>query len=160
MRAVLAGSFDPITLGHMDIIRRGRKLFDEIIVACGHNVRKKYTLDLEQRLAVIEACVADIPDVHVEAFDGLLVDFCHKRGAGAILRGLRAVADFDFEFQTGLANMDMAPDIETVFLMAGAKNIFLSSSLIKEIAYHGGDVSRYLPPPAHAALLTALPPRA
>lgn len=144
----------------MDIIRRGRKLFDEIIVACGHNVRKKYTLDLEQRLAVIQACVADIPDVHVEAFDGLLVDFCHKRGAGAILRGLRAVADFDFEFQTGLANMDMAPDIETVFLMAGAKNIFLSSSLIKEIAYHGGDVSRYLPPPAHAALLTALPPRA
>lgn len=144
----------------MDIIRRGRKLFDEIIVACGQNVRKKYTLELEERLSVVRACVAEIPDVQVEAFDGLLVDFCRKRGAGAILRGLRAVSDFDFEFQTGLANMDMAPDIETVFLLAGPKNIFLSSSLIKEIAYHGGDVSRYLPAPAHEALLRKMPPRA
>lgn len=156
MRAVLAGSFDPITLGHLRIIQRGAGLFDEVIVACGHNVKKRYLLDLDTRLRVIRDATADLDNVRVESFEGLLIDFCRAQKAKVILRGLRAISDFEFEFRNGLANMDMAPEIETVFLLTEPQNIFVSSSLVKEIATHGGDVSRYLPPPALAAVTAAL----
>jgi pantetheine-phosphate adenylyltransferase len=155
--AVYAGSFDPVTHGHLDVIRRGTKLFDVVIVAIGHNVRKQRTMSLSVRERVLAEVTADIPGVRVAVFEGLLVDYCRRVGAGAILRGLRAVTDFEFEFQTGLANMDMAPDIETVFLLTDPQNIFVSSSLVKEIASNGGDVSRYLPEAALVALQAALP---
>lgn len=151
-RAVYAGSFDPVTLGHLDVIRRGATLFDEVIVAVGHNPRKQRFLPLEVRLAVLEAVTRDIPHTRVTCFEGLLVDYCRRVEAVAILRGLRAVTDFEFEFQTGLANGDMAPEVQTVFLLTDPRHIFISSSLIKEIADNGGDVSRYLPGPAWEAL--------
>ncbi len=157
--AVYAGSFDPVTHGHLDVIRRGATLFDEVIVAIGHNARKQRTLPLEVRERVLREVTADIPRVRVDTFEGLLVDYCHRIGARVILRGLRAVTDFEFEFQTGLANMDMAPDVETVFLLTEPRNIFVSSSLVKEIAANGGDVTRYLPEPALTALRAVLPPR-
>ncbi|MDP2306174.1 MAG: pantetheine-phosphate adenylyltransferase [Pseudomonadota bacterium] len=155
--AVYAGSFDPVTHGHLDVIRRGTKLFDEVIVAIGHNVRKERTLPLAVREQVLRDSTSDIPGVRVDVFEGLLVNYCRRVGAGAILRGLRAVTDFEFEFQIGLANMDMAPDIETVFLLTDPRNIFVSSSLVKEIASNGGDVTRYLPEAALAALEAARP---
>jgi pantetheine-phosphate adenylyltransferase len=154
--AVYAGSFDPVTLGHLDVIRRGTSLFDEVIVAVGHNVRKQRTLPLDVRLRVLRQVCTDLPRTRVDTFEGLLVDYARRVGACAILRGLRAVTDFEFEFQTGLANMDMAPDVETVFLLTEPSKLFVSSSLVKEIAANGGDVRRYLPPAAHAALAEAL----
>lgn len=155
--AVYAGSFDPVTHGHLDVIRRGTALFDEVVVAIGHNVRKQRTLPLAVREEVLRAVTADIPKVRVDTFEGLLVDYCRRIEARVILRGLRAVTDFEFEFQTGLANMDMAPDVETVFLLTDPRNIFVSSSLVKEIAMNGGDVTRYLPQPALAALRDVMP---
>jgi pantetheine-phosphate adenylyltransferase len=155
-RAVLAGSFDPITLGHMDVLRRGLALFDEIIVAIGNNPRKSYCLDLDTRVGILKACTADLEGVKVDSFDGLLVEYCQAVSAKAILRGLRAVSDFEFEFQIGLANKNMAPEVETVFLLSSAENIFLSSSLVKEIALNGGDVSSYVPTPVLRPLLSAL----
>ena len=140
-----AGSFDPITLGHLDIAKRGAKLFDRLIIAVGENPKKRYTFSLEERIALIADACKDIPNIEVQAFSGLLVHFCQKQEASVILRGLRAATDFDFEFQIGLANMDMAPSIETIFLLAEPQNIFISSSLVKEIAFNGGNVEQYLP---------------
>ncbi len=154
--AVYAGSFDPVTHGHLDIIRRGAGLFDEVVVAIGHNVRKQRLLPLAERERVLRAVTADIPNVRVDIFEGLLVHYCRRIGAGAILRGLRAVTDFEFEFQTGLANLDMAPQVETVFLLTTPRNIFVSSSLVKEIAGNGGDVAAYVPEAALPSLLSAL----
>ena len=151
-KAVYAGSFDPVTLGHLDVIRRGSTLFDEVVVAVGHNPRKARALPLEQRMGLLREVTAGLPNITVDSFEGLLVHYCQRIGARAILRGLRAVTDFEFEFQTGLANMDMAPSVETVFLLTDPKHIFISSSLIKEIAQNGGDAGRYLPAPAWAAL--------
>lgn len=154
--AVYAGSFDPITMGHLDLVRRARTLFDEVVLAVGHNPAKRHCLPLDVRMRVLEEVTADLPGVRVDVFDGLLVEYCRSIGAVAILRGLRAVTDFEFEFKIGLANMDMAPAVQTVFLLSEPRNIFVSSSLVREIASHGGDVSRYLPPAAHTALLEAL----
>ena len=152
MKAVIAGSFDPPTNGHVDIIRRAATLFDEVVVACGNNIKKRYFFTLEERLAMVRECSTGLSNVTVDSFAGLLVHYCEEVGAKAIVRGLRATSDFDFEFQIGLANMDMAPAVETVFLLTEPGNIFISSSLVKEIALNGGDVSRYLPPAALAAL--------
>jgi len=154
--AVYAGSFDPVTLGHVDLIRRAHRLFDHLILAVGENPAKRHLLPVDVRLDVLRECTADIPGVRVDRFEGLLIHYCRKVGATAILRGLRAVSDFEFEFQIGLANQDMAPEIETVFLLTEPKNIFVSSSLIKEIAANGGDVANYVPPSALAALQEAL----
>lgn len=154
--AVYAGSFDPITNGHLDLVDRARTMFDRVILAVGHNPAKRRTLPLETRLDVLRAVTAGLDGVEVDHFEGLLVDYCRRVGAVAILRGLRAVTDFEFEFKIGLANMDMAPEVQTVFLLSEPQNIFISSSLIREIAANGGDVSRYLPPAAHEALRAAL----
>ena len=154
--AVYAGSFDPITTGHMDLVRRASGLFDSVILAIGNNPSKQYLLPTQVRLDVLNRCVNDMSNVEVDVFDGLLIDYCRHRGAQFILRGLRAVSDFEFEFQIGLANMDMAPEVETVFLLTEPKNIFISSSLVKEIATNGGSVDRYLPGPALEAVKSAL----
>ena len=160
-RAVYAGSFDPFTNGHFDIAFRGMRLFDELVIAVGENPKKNYTLTLEQRMGIIEETMTKASEgldvaVRVTSFQGLLVEYCRQINANIILRGLRAVTDFEFEFQIGLANMDMIPSIETVFLLSEPSNIFISSSLIKEIAYNGGNVDKYLPEPALNALKQAL----
>jgi pantetheine-phosphate adenylyltransferase len=154
--AVYAGSFDPITTGHLDLVSRAVSLFDEVVLSIGTNPRKDCFLPIEVRKRVLEECAAPFPNVSVDTFDGLLIDHCRSLGAYFILRGLRAVTDFEFEFQIGLANMDMAPEVETVFLLTEPKNIFVSSSLVREIAMNGGDVSRYLPAPAYKALMAMI----
>jgi pantetheine-phosphate adenylyltransferase len=154
--AVYAGSFDPITTGHLDLVTRAVSLFDEVVLSIGTNPKKEYFLPIDVRRQVLEECAAPFPNVSVDTFDGLLINHCRSLGANFILRGLRAVTDFEFEFQIGLANMDMAPEVETVFLLTEPKNIFVSSSLVREIATNGGDVSRYLPAPAYKALMAMI----
>lgn len=156
--AIYPGSFDPLTLGHLDVMRRGAALFDELIVAIGNNPAKRYFFDLNEREALLrEACVG-VPNLRVAHFQGLLVDACREMNATVILRGLRALSDFDMEFRNGLANRDMT-GIETVFLLTDPANIFVSSSLVKEIATNGGDVSRYVPACAHQAIQRRLASR-
>ncbi|HCH65541.1 MAG TPA: pantetheine-phosphate adenylyltransferase [Deltaproteobacteria bacterium] len=150
--AVYAGSFDPITRGHVDIVRRGATMFDRIVIAVGQNPSKRYTFDLAERIRIIRSALSGIDNIEVDCFDGLLVDYCRTVGANVILRGLRAVTDFEFEFKIGLANMDMAPDIQTVFLLTEPQMLFVSSSLVREIASHGGDIQRYVPEEAARAL--------
>jgi pantetheine-phosphate adenylyltransferase len=156
--AVYAGSFDPITNGHLDLLDRAVGIFDEVVLAIGHNPNKKTLLSLEDRLDTLREITAGMPTVRVAHFGGLLVEFCRKQEATVILRGLRAVTDFEFEFQIGLANMDMAPTVQTVFLLTDPQNIFITSSLVREIAGAGGDVTRYVPPAAYRALMAALAP--
>ncbi len=151
--AIYAGSFDPVTLGHLDVVLRGSKLFDKVIVAIGRNTLKKHLFTVEERLEILRKSVEGLPNVSVDTFSGLLIEYAQRMNATAIIRGLRAVTDFDYEFQIGLANMDMNPEIETIFLLTSPKNIFISSSIVKEIARFGGDVSPYLPKPALDAIM-------
>jgi pantetheine-phosphate adenylyltransferase len=142
--AVYAGSFDPITLGHLDIIKRANELFDLLVVAIGNNPAKRYWFDLAQREAMLQEACAEVSTVRIVCFSGLLIHTCEREEATVIVRGLRALSDFDFEFRNGLANRDMT-GIETVFLLSDPQHIFVSSSLVKEIAQNGGDVARYVP---------------
>lgn len=143
--AIFPGSFDPITLGHLDIIKRGVEIFDELIVAVGHNPDKKPLLELNERLDIIRQTVADIPNVSVESFEGLTVDFARKVNASAILRGIRNSNDLQFEFQTALTNR-VVSGVETLFIMTSPQYAFTSSSLIRQIATMGGDISSLVPP--------------
>lgn len=152
--AVYAGSFDPLTLGHVDIIRRGARIFEKVVVAVGNNPAKRYLLPTDVRVDVIRSTAADLPNVEVARFNDLLVNFCAQIGAKVIIRGLRAVTDFEFEFQIGLANRDMDPNLETVFLLPAPRYIFISSSLVKEIFVYGGDVRPYVPQASYEALLS------
>ena len=153
--AIYAGSFDPVTVGHVDLIKRGAALYDELVVAVGHNPTKKYWFDQSQRVELIQQACGGVVNVRVEPFSGLLVDMAKTVGADVILRGLRALSDFDLEFRNGLANRDLS-GIETVFLLTDPTNIFVSSSLVKEIAVNGGDVTPYVPPVALKAIQTKL----
>ncbi len=144
--AVYPGSFDPITNGHLDIVHRGLHLFDRIIIAVASNPGKQPFFPLEERLKMIQDCfVGEENRITVEEVSGLLVDFAYKRGAKAIIRGLRAVSDFDYEFQLALMNRRIEREVETVFLMTGFRWIFISSSIIKDAARYGGDVSGLVP---------------
>jgi pantetheine-phosphate adenylyltransferase len=143
--AIYPGSFDPVTNGHIDIVRRGRTLFDKIIVAILHNPKKESLFTLEERMEMLKESMKDIPGLTFDTFGGLLVDYAHQRGAQAILRGMRAVSDFEYEFQLALMNRKLDRDIQTVFLMTGLRWIFTSSSIIKEAAQFGGDVSDMVP---------------
>lgn len=144
--AIYPGSFDPVTNGHLDIIERGRKLFDYIIVTILHNPNKQFLFSLEERKEMLEACISDIPNVEADTYGGLLVDYAKKRKAQAILRGIRAVSDFEYEFQMALMNRRLNRDIQTVSLMTGLRWIFTSSSIIKEAARFGGNISGMVPP--------------
>ena len=144
--AVYPGTFDPITNGHLDIIHRGLTLFDRVIVAIAHNSSKKPLFDLEERTSMIRACFPDDETrIEVDVVSGLLVDYAYRRGAKAIIRGLRAVSDFDYEFQLALMNRRIERDVETVFLMTGFRWIYISSSIIKDAARYGGDLSGLVP---------------
>lgn len=147
--AVYPGSFDPVTYGHIDIVKRGRKLFDKIIVAILHNPAKKALFTVEERLEMLNESMKGISNVTFDTFDGLLVNYVKDKGAHAILRGMRAVSDFEHEFQLALMNRKLDRDIETVFLMTGMRWFFTSSSIIKEAALFGGDVSDMVPPNVH-----------
>ena len=149
---IYPGSFDPITNGHLDVIERAAKLFDRVIVAVAVNSSKAPLFSKDQRQKQITEAVVALGNVEVNAFDGLLVDFARDQKAQAIIRGLRAVSDFEFEFQLALMNRKLEPEIETIFMMPHETYTFLSSKLVKEIARLGGDVSAFVPPHVELAL--------
>ncbi|HEV8202402.1 MAG TPA: pantetheine-phosphate adenylyltransferase [Candidatus Polarisedimenticolia bacterium] len=150
--AIYPGTFDPITNGHLDIIERGVRLFDRVIVALLRNADKEPLLPLAERQEIVRAVVARFPNVTVESFDGLLVDYCRARGARAIVRGLRALSDFEYELQMALMNRRLEPGVETVFMMPSEAWSYVSSRLVKEVARLGGDVSGLVPKEALPAL--------
>jgi pantetheine-phosphate adenylyltransferase len=143
--AVYPGSFDPITNGHLDIIRRGAQLFDRVVVAVARNAEKAPLFDTQERVALTRAAVHGLRNVSVDEFDGLLVSYARRKRATVIVRGLRAVSDFEFEFQLSLMNRKLDPHIETIFLMTRDEYTFISSRLVKEICQLGGDVSDFVP---------------
>lgn len=144
--AIYPGSFDPITNGHMDIINRGLGLFDKIVVAILHNSSKNPLFSVEERIEILQESLKELPNIEVDTFSGLLVDYAAQKNATAILRGMRAVSDFEYEFQLALMNRRLNRKVETVFLMTGLRWIFTSSSIIKEAARFGGDISDMVPP--------------
>ena len=144
--AICPGSFDPITKGHMDIIKRSSKMFDKLYVAVLTNSSKKSSFTIDERMEMIRKCTADIPNVEVCTFEGLLAQHAKKIGAIAIVKGLRAVTDFEYEFQMALTNKKINKDLETIFLTTNSKYMYLSSSIVKEIARYGGDISDFVPP--------------
>lgn len=143
--AVYPGTFDPVTNGHLDVIERASGLFDEVIVGIAHNINKNPIFTKEERKALVEISVKKFKNVKVEIFSGLLVDFALKKKAKVIIRGLRTVSDFEYEFQMSLTNRKLAPEITTVFLMPNEKYTYLNSSLVRELAKFNGDVSGFVP---------------
>ena len=143
-KAIFPGSFDPITLGHVDIINRGVTLFDEIIIAIGENSSKDYMFSIDERVAFIESAFKDNPKISVMNYSGLTIDFCKEIGVDFIVRGLRNPADFEFEKAIAHTNRDLAP-IETIFLLTAAKTSYMSSSIVREVLINGGDVSSLVP---------------
>ena len=150
--AVYPGTFDPITNGHVDLVSRASNLFDKIIVGVAESPGKSPALPLAERVALTRTALADIPNVEVRGFDSLLAHFVHEVGAGVLLRGLRAVSDFEYEFQLASMNRHLIPDVETLFLTPAEQHSFLSSTLVREIARLGGDVSGFVHPAVAAAL--------
>ena len=144
-RAIYPGSFDPVTNGHLDVIERARKLFDEVVVAVAHNDQKQPYFTLKERLAFLGQVTASLNGVKVLPLDGLLVEFAVQQNAHAIVRGLRAVSDFEFEFQMALMNRKLEATVETIFLMPKEEYTYLSSRIVKEIARLGGDVAQFVP---------------
>lgn len=144
--AIYPGSFDPPTLGHLDIMERASRLFDQVIVAVGVNSSKTAFLSVEQRLEALQACCSRWENVSVASFSGLLVDYARAEHAQAIVRGLRAVSDFDYEFQVSIANRRLAPEIDTVMLMTKWEYSYISSSIVREIAMLGGDFGQFVVP--------------
>ncbi|UTW67218.1 pantetheine-phosphate adenylyltransferase [bacterium SCSIO 12643] len=143
--AVFPGSFDPITVGHEDIIKRALPLFDNLIIAIGNNSNKKYLYSPEERKTQIERVFENEPKIEVKIYNGLTVDFCKDQNAQFILRGIRTSADFEFERNIGLMNLDMAPNVESVFIISRPEYSALSSSVVRDIQRHGGDISKYVP---------------
>lgn len=143
--AVYPGSFDPITLGHVDVVERAASIFDRVVVAVSVNPQKNPLFTVEERVAMIRETFADLPGVEVDSFTGLTVSYAESIGAGSIVKGLRAISDFDSEFQQALFNRKLSPGITTLFLPTSFANVYLSSSLVKEVARFGGDVSFAVP---------------
>ena len=158
-RAVCPGSFDPVTLGHLDIVGRVAGLFDEVVVAVLVNERKQGMVTVDERLAMLRETTADLPNVTIDSFNGLLVDYCTANDVRAIVKGLRAVTDFDYELQMAQMNQRLS-GIDTLFMPTTPEFSFLSSSLVKEVAAFGGDVSHLLPPSVHGQLQARLAERA
>jgi pantetheine-phosphate adenylyltransferase len=151
--AVYPGSFDPVTNGHLDILKRASKLFDRVVVAATESGRKAYSFDIGQRIEFLEDAANGVPNVEIDSFSGLLVEYSVRKGASVIVRGLREVGDFEYEYQMAVMNRKLAPEVETVFLSTGSEYYFVSSSLIKEVAALGGDVSCLVPAKVAEALM-------
>jgi pantetheine-phosphate adenylyltransferase len=155
MRTVIyPGSFDPLTNGHLDVIYRATKIFDRVVVAVATNEGKHPLFTLQERVRMVDEAIRDLPCVETDSFDGLLVNYAQSRGAQAIIRGLRAVSDFEFEFQLALMNRKLNEDVETIFMMPKDTYTFLSSRIVKEIARLGGDVRAFVPAHVRDALAT------
>lgn len=143
--AIYPGSFDPITKGHLDVLKRAADIFDKVILVVSVNVNKKSFLSLEDKLKLIKESCKDIPNVEVDSYDGLTIEYAKKKNANVLIRGLRAVSDFEYEMQLSQANSALAPDVKTVFLTTKPKYNFISSSTIKEIFLNKGDISKFVP---------------
>ena len=143
MKTVICpGSFDPVTMGHLDIIRRSAKMFDKVIVVV---MKNNYAFTSEERVELLKRCTADMPNVDVDRYDGLLADYARRKEAVAIVKGLRAVSDFEYEFQQALTNKKLNNELETVFITTRAENMYLSSSVVKQVCELGGDISTFVP---------------
>lgn len=148
--AICPGSFDPATMGHLDIIHRSAKLFDEVIVVVMTNYSKNhYSFTAEERVNLLKRCTTDIENVKIDSYDGLLVDYAKMHSAMAVVKGLRAVSDFEFEFQQALTNKKLCPELETVFVTTAAENMYLSSSVVKQVCELGGDITPFVPSIIH-----------
>ena len=152
---IYPGTFDPLTYGHLDVLERATKLFDRVTVAVSDNPTKGPLFTSAQRLAMLQPNIARFPNVVVMKFDNLLVEFAHQQGACAIIRGLRAISDFEFEFNMALMNRHLQPEVETIFVMPNEEFSYTSSTLVKQVAKYGGDVSHFVPPNVAAALRDA-----
>jgi pantetheine-phosphate adenylyltransferase len=150
--AIYAGTFDPVTYGHLDLVKRASRLFDRLIIAVAISSRKKAMFTIEERLAMTREVCADLPNVEVDSFDGLLVDYARRKEVKVLIRGLRAFSDFEFEFQMTLTNRKLAPDIETLFLMPCEDYSYVSSSTVREIAQYGGDTASFVAEPVQRML--------
>lgn len=147
LRAIYPGSFDPVTFGHMDIIRRSSRLVDELIVGVLNNKAKTPLFSVEERVRMLEEVTSNIPNIRIIPFGGLLVDFARRVDAGMVIRGLRAITDFEYELQMAQTNHKMAPELETAFLTTSLEYSYLSSTTVKEVAAFGGDISQFVPVP-------------
>jgi len=150
---IYPGSFDPLTNGHLDIVSRSLGLFEKIIIAVAQNSAKKYLFSIEERIELIKKSTSHMKHIEIDTFDGLLVDYCREKKSKAIIRGLRAVTDFEYEYAISLMNKELAPEIETVFLMASSENSFISSSIVKEVTMNGRDLPTKVPDAVNKALL-------
>jgi len=155
-RAIYPGTFDPITNGHIDIVTRAASMFDQVILAIAASPSKKPLFDLDERVALAESATANLPNVDVVGFSDLMANFARTQQANILIRGLRAVADFEYEMQLAHMNRHLMPELESVFLMPSKEWSFISSSLVKEVARHAGDVTHFLPENVHQALLARL----
>jgi len=157
-RAIYPGSFDPATKGHLDILKRATKLFDEVVIVVMTNVKKKnsHSFTVEERVEFLKRCTKDMEKVRVDSYSGLLADYARQVGAVAVVKGLRAVSDFEDEFQQSLTNKKLNPELETVFLTAEAENMFLSSSVVKQVCSLGGDISDFVPAEIHEDIIKKL----
>lgn len=159
MKAICPGSFDPVTFGHLDIIARAATMFDEVVVAVGHNMAKNGLFTSDERVAMIDACTEDLPGARAATFSGLLVDYCRDQGIGVIVKGLRSGSDFDYEVQMAQMNAHLT-GVETILLPTAAEWSFVSSSLVREVAQLGGDVTALVPPLIAERVATRLAERA
>lgn len=154
--AICPGSFDPVTLGHIDIISRASGLFDRVIVAVLCNSEKHPSFTVQERMGLLREATADYDNVEIDSFDGLLVDYAQRKGAVAVVKGLRAVSDFEYEFQMSMINKKLYPKLETVYLNTSQEYMYLSSSVVKEIASYGGDISNFVPAIIHDKIVDRL----
>ncbi len=157
--AIYPGSFDPLTLGHLNLIHRGLDTFDNLVIAIVHNPNKTPLFSIEERKAMIREAVGRNDRVEVDSFEGLLVDYCAKRKTNTVLRGLRAVQDFEYEFEMAMMNRRLRPELEIIFMMTDDAFFYISSSLVREVAKLGGDVASFVPQVVHERLLVKFPPK-
>ncbi|MBQ1838848.1 MAG: pantetheine-phosphate adenylyltransferase [Ruminococcus sp.] len=153
---ICPGSFDPVTLGHLDIITRASRMFDKVLVAVLVNSSKRPTFSTEERIELLREATKELPNVEIVSFEGLLAEYCKKSGIGTIVKGLRAVSDFEYEFQMAIANKKLNPQLETIFLTADADSTFLSSSMVREICSMGGDIGNFVPACVHDRIVRKL----
>ena len=156
--AIYPASFDPITNGHLDLVERALRLFDELIVAVAINVDKKGLFGTEERMELLQEVLGRYPQIRVDSFDGLLVDYAREQGARVLIRGMRALSDFEYEFEMALMNAHMHPDLETVFLMTSSRWFYVSASRVRELVRFGADVSEFVPQSVHRRLRQKLAP--
>ncbi len=157
--AIYPGTFDPLTFGHLDVMERAARIFDRVVVSVGVNASKKPLFSVEERMELVRQVTGHIPNLEVDCFDGLLMEYCRNKGILAVIRGLRAFSDFEYEFQMALTNRKLAPEVETIFLMPKETHSYLSSSMVRGIAAMRGNIDDFVPAPVRDALQKRVIPR-